>query len=273
MEKTSVTIVNDCSYVMANLIPHIKNYSINFIGRTRGLWSKTVALTLKISKAKSDLYHVNYALQDAFLVDKIKHLDILHCHGSDVRWVIHSKRWGWLVRRNLQNAKKVLCSTPDLVYLLEDYNAVWLPNPVDTEKFKPLHFPHSQPKAVYFAKWYEKLPEEVIRCCKKNGIHLTIIPFGLNLPYKFMPKFLSAFDILIDRFRIRSFSKTALEAFSCGLVRVPVYEESISESLRKYSSLDYCHKQGLKNREYILRQHEASLIANKLQKIWKELEP
>ncbi len=260
---------------MQELIPYLKeDFQVNFIQRTRGLWSKTFGLAKQIYRANGGLFHVNYALQDAYLVSKLKHLDFLHLHGSDLRWVINSKRYGWIVRSNIKKASTVLFSTPDLLSQCEslvDY-PIWLPTPVNTSKFKPLQQAESQadaaPCAVYFQKWYEHLPSQVVEYCKRYGIRLWIVPLGKRMNYENMPLFLNFFDIFIDRFQIRSDSKTALEAQACGLAKIPRYGKSLEWCMERYSSLSHCYKDGLQNREYVKRVHNSQAIAEKLKEIW-----
>lgn len=271
----NVVVVNDCGYVMEDLMEDLaKKFSVTFLRRSRGLYDKTIGLSKKIFMSNGDLYHVNYALQDAFIVSKLKSLDVLHCHGSDIRWVINSKKWGWLVKRNLSKAKVVLCSTPDLIYELEKYveYPIWLPNPIQTATFKPSSNHHGALKAVYFEKWYEQLPSKIPKLCEKHKISLTIIPLGIHINHKHMPQFLNQFDIFIDRFKIRSWSKTCLEAMACGLAVVPVYEESLAETFSNYLNPDLLKQNSERNRDWILQHHDSAKVANQLASIWRKLD-
>jgi hypothetical protein len=65
-----IVIINDCAFVMSDLIPYLTDsYRIQFLTRSRNLYSKTFGIFLKVLIASGDLYHVNYALQDAWLVN------------------------------------------------------------------------------------------------------------------------------------------------------------------------------------------------------------
>lgn len=63
----------------------------------------------------------------------------LHIHGTDVREYINWPILGFVIRKGIENAHKVLFSTPDLKTLIINYraDAIFFPNPVDTEKFQP----------------------------------------------------------------------------------------------------------------------------------------
>ena len=268
-----VVVVNDCAYVMADLIPYLESdFDIEFIQRSRGLWSKTFGILWKIIRAKGDVFHVNYALQDAYLVDKFKHLDVLHVHGSDVRWTIHSKKYGWIVKHNLEHAKKVVYATPDLEQIVKKFrsDAIYLPTPVKTKVFTTKNNYNNYPRAVYFKLAYEELPIELMKALAKNGISLTIL--DRTIPYEKMPETLRAFDIYIDRFTIPSFSKTCLEAMSCGLATVTYEHRSILEQrVRELSNVTNLKNIGVLNRWIVKEKYDAPKIAEQLSKIWKEM--
>jgi len=70
---------------------------------------------------------------------------VLHYHGSDIRgkWKERERFW--------KKADSILVSTPDL---LEDapQHVIYLPNPVDTELFKPMPKLRELRTALYFIK-------------------------------------------------------------------------------------------------------------------------
>jgi len=264
-----VLVVNDCAHVMEDLIPYLSSkFEIQFLQRTRELWSKTFGILWKIAKSEGDLWHVNYALQDAYLVDKFKHLDVLHCHGSDVRWTVHSKKWGWIVKHNLKKAKVMLYATPDLKEHVLKFreDAIYLPTPVKTDVFTPKHDYGNPLKAVYFKLSYEKLPLGLDVYLKQNNIALDILE--RNIPYEKMPETLRNYDIFVDRFSIPSFSKTCLEAMSCGLAVISYKDEPISRI--DELNIENIKKEGKTSRDFVEKNHDAKLIANQLSRIWRD---
>jgi len=266
-----VLVVNDCAHVMEDLIPYLSSkFEIQFLQRTRELWSKTFGILWKIAKSEGDLWHVNYALQDAYLVDKFKHLDVLHCHGSDVRWTIHSKKYGWIVKHNLESAKVVLYSTPDLTEKVKEHrqDAIYLPTPVKTDIFRQKQEYNNPLKAVYFKLPYEKLPLGLDIYLKQNNIALDILE--RNVPYEEMPETLRKHDIFVDRFSIPSFSKTCLEAMACGLAVIG-HEDCALSRVDELLSSDKIEEEGKRNREFVERNHAAEMVAKQLAKIWVSL--
>jgi hypothetical protein len=266
-----LVIVNDCAHVMQDLIPLLSDtYEISFLKRTRGLWSKTFGIALKILRQDGDIFHVNYALQDAYLVDKLKHhLDILHVHGSDIRWSYLSKKYHWMIKSNLMHAKIVLYSTPDLERRTKELrpDAIYLPNPVKTEIFIAKQKYNNPPRALYFKLSYEEFPDNLANILSQRKIQLDVL--DRKIPYENMPQTLSAYDIFIDRMTIRSFSKTCLEAMSCGLATIDYrhqqYFESRSDDL---SDVTAVKNEGRKNRENVVQLHSAPKIADILKKIY-----
>jgi hypothetical protein len=264
-----VVVVNDCAHVLEDILPYLRQeFDVEYIMRTRNLWSKTFGIGWKILKSKGDLYHVNYALQDAWLAQKLKHLDVLWCHGSDVRKTIKSKKWGWMVKSNLKKAKKVIYSTPDLELIKEIRNdAVYLPTPVRTDLFTPKSYYSNTPRALYFKLYYEELPHSLIETCKKYNIELSVL--DKVFPYDSMPFVLSFFDIFVDRFSIPSLSKTCLEAMSCGLATIDYrHKDFLDERIKQLSNINTVKFIGKWNREDVIENHEASKVATQLGNIW-----
>jgi len=258
---------------MEDLIPFLsQSYDIKFIQRTRSGWSKTVGIFWKIFRAEGDLFHVNYALQDAYLVDKLKNkLDILHVHGSDVRWTIQSAKYGWIVRNNLKNAKRVLYATPDLEEIVKRIrsDAIYLPTPVKTKVFAAKNRYNDPLRAIYFTPPYEQLPEDLERHLSTNNISLTIR--DRNIPYHDMPQLLMSFDIFVDALTIPRLSKTCLEAMSCGLATIDHrHRNQLSERTSLLSDVSTAKRIGEENRKYVIENHEVEKVAACLSEIWKE---
>ncbi|MEM0117955.1 MAG: hypothetical protein QXV32_05870 [Conexivisphaerales archaeon] len=272
MEK--VVVVNDCAHVFEDLIPELKNdYEIEFIQRTRSLTSKTFSLLWQILRADGSLYHVNYALQDAYLVSKLKHhLDVLHIHGSDIRQTIDTSKYGWMVRSNLKNARRVVYATPDLEDRVKTYrnDAVYLPTPVRLDLFNLKSHYNPKPVALAFRLAYEEIPPLLIDELNRYGIDLTVLE--RNIPYSKMPETLAKYDIFIDRFTIPSLSKTCLEAMSTGLATIDYrHLADLSSRIRFLSDPSNVKAAGEENRKYVEANHDSKVVAKNLSLIWDEL--
>jgi hypothetical protein len=180
-----------------------------------------------------DILHIHSLYAVVFFVPFKK--KILEFHGDDVRFC-PSKRSridGLQTRIFLKLASKLgmylLVSTPDLHR--EVPNAIWLPNPVDTELFKPGALSASN-LALYSSMWYEPSKR-----AKKIAQDLDLTLYILErretadlIRYPEMPQFLGKFSHYIDRGAIPSLSKTALEALSVGL-KVVAWDGRIIQGL------------------------------------------
>lgn len=241
-----VVMLNDCAFVGETLLKYMPlNIDKQHIKRTRGLWSKTFGLVYKIMKAKGDVYHAHYLLQDCYIAAHLGKKPLIgHAHGSDLRTSLNHPLWGRIVKRNLQNCDKLLVSTPDILNIAKQFrkDAEYLPNPVDAELFYPKPITqHSKKKKVLIASdsnWNVKGTDIAIRGLSriKNNVDVSIIEYGvdisktlalassLGLRLNTLPKVsherLNQYywnaDVVIDRFKLGSLGVVSLEAIACG---------------------------------------------------------
>ena len=241
-----VVMINDCAFVGETLLKYMpSNVEKQHIKRSRGFWSKTFGLAYNILKAKGDLYHVHYLLQDCYIASKLGKKPIIgHAHGSDLRSALKHFLWSRIVEHNLRNCDKVLVSTPDILGIAKSYreDTKYLPNPVDAEIFypKPL-LEHGGKKRVLIASdsnWNIKGTDIAIKALSriKDDVDVSIIAYGvdfertLSLAYSFglhlniLPKvsheklnhYYWNADVVIDRFKLGSLGMVSLEAIACG---------------------------------------------------------
>jgi hypothetical protein len=268
-----VTILNDCAYVGYEICKELRNrgYEVLYFPRGRSLRSKTFGVLVNVARSKGIL-HVNYALQDAYLAGKLKGSFLLHAHGSDLRWSI-AGRWGWVVRSSLKVASKVVVATPDILETAREYraDAEYLPNPVDTERFVPQTRETARPKSVlYFPKWYETLPEELVKQLHKAGFVLSTPPERVK--YEDMPRFLSAHDLFIDRFTIPALSKTCIEAMSCGIPTIDYrHSANFAERVSSLTVNDVYARESKLARDYALENHDRRRVVDRLVRIYVEI--
>jgi len=241
-----VVMINDCAFVGETLLKYMPlDVEKQHIKRSRSFWSKTFGLAYKILKAKGDICHVHYLLQDCYIASKLGKKPLIgHAHGSDLRASLRHPLWGMIVRHNLRKCDKVLVSTPDVLGIAKTFreDAEYLPNPVDTEIFYPKPLPeHGGKKRVLIASdsnWSVKGTDMAIRALSKikNDVDVSIIAYGvdfertLSLAYSLglhvnvLPKvsheklnqyFWNA-DVVMDRFKLGSLGMVSLEAIACG---------------------------------------------------------
>jgi glycosyltransferase involved in cell wall biosynthesis len=241
-----VVMVNDCAFVGETLFKYMPtDMEKQHIKRTRGLWSKTFGLAYNILKAKGDVYHAHYLLQDCYITARLGKSPLVgHAHGSDLRVSLSHPLWGRIVRHNLKKCDKVLVSTPDIVNLAKRFreDAEYLPNLVDSGLFYPKPVMHHEgKKRVLIASdsnWSIKGTDIAIRALSriKSEVEVNIIAYGsdfrktvalassLGLHMNQLPKttheklnhYYWSADVVIDRFKLGSLGVVSLEAIACG---------------------------------------------------------
>jgi len=110
-----------------------------------------VRLGQHLRKEKYDIVHVHFGTF-AYLTLLNQVPFFLHIHGTDIRRFVNSPILGMIIQLGLKKAKTVFYTTPDLKPLVETYrpDAIFFPNPVDTEKFIPIREQNNQDNSVVF---------------------------------------------------------------------------------------------------------------------------
>ncbi|MEM5854601.1 MAG: glycosyltransferase [Candidatus Aenigmatarchaeota archaeon] len=241
-----VVMVNDCAFVGETLLKYMpSDVEKLHIRRTRGFWSKTFGLAYKILRAKGDVYHVHYLLQDCYLAARFGKKPLIgHTHGSDLRVALGHPVWGRIVRHNLMNCDKVLVSTPDILAIAKKLrdDAEYLPNPVDMQVFYPKPMiEHGGKKRVLIASdcnWAVKGTDIAIRALSKikNEVEVSIIKHGVDfektlalarslglrlnilpkVPHEKIREYYWNANVVIDQFKLGSLGMVSLEAIACG---------------------------------------------------------
>jgi len=239
-------MINDCAFVGETLLKYMpNNIEKQHIKRSRGFWSKTFGLAYKILKAKGDIYHVHYLLQDCYIASKLGKKPLIgHAHGSDLRASLRHPLWGRIVRHNLRKCDKVLVSTPDVLGIAKNFreDAEYLPNPVDMEIFYPKPIvEHGGKKRVLIASdsnWSVKGTDIAIRALSriKDDVNVSIIAYGVDfertlslayslglnvnvlpkVPHEKLNQYFWNADVVIDQFKLGSLGMVSLEAIACG---------------------------------------------------------
>lgn len=252
-------MINDCSSVGETLLKYLPvDIEKQHIKRTRGLCSKTVSVAYKILKAKGDMYHSNYLLQDCYVAVRLDKKPILGWGlGSDVRASLKHPLWSRLVRYNLKNCNKVLVSTPDILAPARRYrdDAEYFPPAVDTGFYyskPPLQ--HDGKKKVLIASnvnWGVKGTDTAIRALSrlKNEVEVSIIRYGsdfektlslasfLGLPLNILPmasheqmrEYYWNSEVIVDQFVCGCAGMVSLEAIACGRPAVTYVKSDYEE--------------------------------------------
>jgi glycosyltransferase involved in cell wall biosynthesis len=136
---------------------------------------------------------------------------VLHYHGTDIegRWSDKRPRWS--------RADYIAVSTPNLLVGAPP-GAVHVPNPVDTDLFRPMGVPRDPNSAVSF---HYGMDSEAEDAAKRFGLALTWMD-RWSVKHEEMPGVLSKYSYYIDMRKppahavARSIGKAALEALACG---------------------------------------------------------
>ena len=201
---------------------------------------------------------------------------ILHYHGTDIRgldsptvyqnrshlsniipilkkFIRRRSEWTQRHRRAQLLADATLVSTPDLLKLVKV--AKYLPNPVDTDHFKPDKTDSSKGNKALTIRSEVTDIQWALDYCKRNNINLDIETYDRTqhpLMYQDMPGFLRRYDIYVDiRYVngriLENLSKSALESLASGL-----------------EVLDY----RLEYRRGLPREHNPPIVVSKLSEIY-----
>jgi glycosyltransferase involved in cell wall biosynthesis len=173
---------------------------------------------------------------------------ILQYHGTDIRGIKRQKlphrsklsdlavrgiftyrrvRDAILIKKRIHSqaqrlADAVIVSTPDLLPLVN--NAIYVPNPIDTDHFRPEKSSSKPGKALTMDTEATDI-RLTLNYCKKQNVELDIDVYNRirdPIMYGDMPAFLKKYGLYVDvRYVdgkiLENLSKTALEALACGL--------------------------------------------------------
>jgi glycosyltransferase involved in cell wall biosynthesis len=241
-----LVMINDCAFVGATLLEYMpEDLEKQHITRNRSLWDKTFGIALKILRAKGDIFHVNYLLQDCYIASKLGKKPLLgHAHGSDLREQIKKKRWSCIIKNNLRKCNKIIVAQPTILDKALEFNdtAEYFPIPYDPALFFPkLHAENNEQKRVFLAsahsykiKGNDKLLEALALLSEpikiksiasgKNIEDAKKLAKKLNLKIDFIPKVSHnkmnelywESDLVLGSYGIGQLDTVAIEAMACG---------------------------------------------------------
>jgi len=241
-----VVMINDCAFVGETLLKNMPlNVEKQHIKRSRGFWSKTFGLVFKVLRARGDVYHVHYLLQDCYIAVRLGKRPLIgHAHGSDLREVIKSRKWGWIVRYNLWHCDKILVAQPTILDVAKEHNstAEYFPIPYDPELFYPKPMPKRKgEKLVFLASAHDfmvKGTDRFLYACAKVKVpfKLRIIDYGKDaekakalarklgltvevlqkVSHENMNRLYWDADLVLGSFGVGQLDTVAIEAMACG---------------------------------------------------------
>ena len=202
---------------------------------------------------------------------------VLHHHGSDVRIITATGMrplppwWGYVSNRARRQAAKVVLATPDLV---DFYPAgIYVPNPVDTDMFKPLGGEKSDrvlicgrqvkgsrlPKFIDAARQYD---------CINTGPAIKL-PANVRIlepvPRAQFAAFLNRYSEMIGAIG-DLVTMARMEAMACGLKTFSDFDEKY---VRYYDGEN--PDKAADPRDFVLRHHSMKLVAGRTIAIYEEV--
>jgi glycosyltransferase involved in cell wall biosynthesis len=241
-----IVMVNDCAFVGETLIKYLPaEFSVLHLKRSRSFFDKTFGVAWRILRAKGDLYHVHYLLQDCYLALKFGKQPIVgHAHGSDLRDTLHSRKWGWIVKHNLRRCDKILVAQPTILDVAKEFNdtAEYFPIPYSPEIFYPKPLPEEREvKRVFLASPHDfrvKGTDKFLRALASVSVPLKIksvwygrdvrrasevakglefdIEFVGKVPHERMNELYWESDLVLGSFGVGQLDTVAIEAMACG---------------------------------------------------------
>ncbi|MGD0644466.1 MAG: glycosyltransferase family 4 protein [Candidatus Bathyarchaeia archaeon] len=241
-----LVMINDCASVGETLLKYMPpDLEKQHITRSRSFWSKTFGLAYKILRAQGDLYHVHYLLQDCYIASRLGKKPLIgHAHGSDLRQMLRSKKWGWIVKSNLKSCNKILVAQPSILGAAREFNetAEYFPIPFDPEIFFPKQLPDERKEAhVFLASAHDfnikgtdkflhalsPLSDQIMIKSVSSGKDLKKaqqlakelnlnIDFVSKVPHNKMNELYWESDLVLGSLGVGQLDTVAIEAMACG---------------------------------------------------------
>ncbi len=274
---------------------------------SRGLTARR-QVRLAVRQRRPDIVHIHWARYAPF-IGSLGCPTVIHAHGSDVRGRSTTLS-GRIVRAALDRADAVLVSTPDLIADVGS-NGLYLPNPIDTERFAPLATStrtNGQPTILLFSRLIDVkgattlLEAARIMLSTIPGLRVLAFSGGAHdaegiasgvefLPHQShsaLPAILSSVDVVVGQQLLGSLGLAELEAMSCGrpvvtFVHAGLYPETlpivsakganeVAEACSQLLNDDALARDvSLQAREYVLENHDRSVVCNRLVNIFEGL--
>ena len=87
-----------------------------------------------------------------------------------------------------------------------------------------------------------------------------------------MPRFLSSYDVFVDRFTIPALSKTCLEAMSCGIPTIDYrHGANFAERVSSLAVNEVYARESKLARDYALENHDRRKVVDRLVRIYGEI--
>ena len=272
------------------------------------------ALGLRLRTARYDVVHVHYATH-GFIGPLTGTPFVIHCHGTDIRELDPRSVAGRMVSAVLRRADGVLIATPDLAEAAGrlGVEGVFLPNPVDTERFTAPQSGDRRDVLVATRLTEQKGAEHLVAAlerihARRPDVSITLVAHGPlaadaaraagpaaevvpPVPHERMPALLQGHRVVLGPFALGALGQLELEAMACERAVVtsfrfgaaypelpPVRVANNADEIAD-ATIDLLDRPtesaalGANAGTWIRRHHDAHAIAVRLQDVYSMLSP
>ncbi|MCL6471227.1 MAG: glycosyltransferase family 4 protein [Firmicutes bacterium] len=263
----------------------------------------------QVLKENYDIVHIHYAYFGILgILGGYQYW--LHCHGTDIRRNLNNPAYGKITSLSLMRAKRVLYSTPDLKKYADKIrpDAVFLPNPIQTDKFKPRSLKGTDGKILLISR-IDKVKGidtafKAFEILKKQNptVQIDVFSWGPDLArfknkqfVNFIPtvkheelgELISNYQIIVGQFDLGIMGMSEMEAMACArpVVSYFKYQDWYAEAPPLISTKNeveiaaqiegllakpkLCEEIGQAGRGWVIKYHDYIAVAKKLAELYK----
>lgn len=267
------------------------------------------ALAAQIRKEHYDIVHIHYAYFGVLgILGGYPYW--LHCHGTDIRRNLYHPLFKKPTAMSLNRAGKVFYSTPDLKVHAGKVrpDAMFLPNPIQTEMFEPKGFDGTRGKVLLISridkiKGIDLAFSALEKLKKRNpSVQIDAILWGPDLDrfkdkdfVNFIPKvthqgiagLIPNYQVIIGQFELGIMGMSEMEAMACARPVVSVFEygdwyaeapplissrdedEIVTRTEELLNDVGLCEGIGLAGRDWVVKYHDYVSVAERLAKTYE----
>ncbi|HEY3375703.1 MAG TPA: glycosyltransferase family 4 protein [Candidatus Aquicultor sp.] len=262
------------------------------------------SLKKQILKEEYDIVHIHYAYFGVLgILGNYRYW--LHCHGTDIRKNLYRPAFKNVTTTCLNRADRVFYSTPDLKVHADTVrgDAMFLPNPIQTELFEPKGFDGTHGKVLLISridpvKGIDVAFEALEKLKERNPkIEIDAFAWGPDLArfkdksfVNFIPPvshseiatLIPRYQVIVGQFELGIMGMSEMEAMACArpvvsdfeyqswyaeappLVQAKRADEIVAKVERLLGDPRLCEEIGTASRDWVVKYHDYISVAERL---------